>query len=166
MAMRFNHALPLLPLLAACATPADQYPSLALRDAERATGTLQAAEPEPYVPPPTPAATLDRLQQLTAQAASANQTFLAAAPETRRAVAAARGIEPGGEAWARAQVELAGLGAARSEAMIALADLDRIYVDAAVNGEALDRIAPARDSVASQVEQQDATMAELGAALR
>jgi hypothetical protein len=167
--MRFNRALPLLtllPLLAACAAPADQYPSLALRDAERATGTLQPAEPEPYVPTPPSAATLDRLQQLAARAASANQTFLAALPETRGTVAAARGSEAGGEAWARAQVALAGLGAARSEAMIALADLDRIYVDAAVEGASLDRIAATRDTVAAQVEQQDTAMAELGAALR
>jgi hypothetical protein len=63
-------------------------------------------------------------------------------------------------------VALAGLGAARSEAMIALADLDRIYVDAAVEGASLDRIADTRDTVAAQVEQQDAAMAELGAALR
>jgi hypothetical protein len=63
-------------------------------------------------------------------------------------------------------VALAALGAARSRAMIALADLDRIYVDAAVNGEALDRVGPARDSVAAQVEQQDATIAELASALR
>jgi hypothetical protein len=163
--MRFNRALPLLPLLAACATPADQYPSLALRDAERATGTLQPAEPEPYVPPPPSAAVLDRLQQLAAQAASANQTFMAALPQTRSVVAGARGSEAGSETWARAQVALAALGAARSEAMIALADLDRIYVDAAVEGGSLDRITATRETVAAQVERQDAAMAELGAAL-
>jgi hypothetical protein len=50
--------------------------------------------------------------------------------------------------------------------MIALADLDRLYVDAAVNGEATDRIAAARDTVAAQVEQEDATIAGLAAALR
>ncbi len=167
--MRFNRAPPLLsllPLLAACATPADQYPSLALRDAERATGTLQPAEAEPYVPPATPAATADRLQQLTAEAESANAAFLAATPQTRAAVTAARGAEAGGETWAKAHVALAALGAARSRAMIALADLDRIYVDAAVEGTSLDRVAPARDTVAAQVEQQDATIAELASALR
>jgi hypothetical protein len=164
--MRFNHALPLLPLLAACAAPANQYPSLALRDAERATGTLQGATPAPYVPPPPAAATLDRLQQFTAEAESANEVFLAAVPQARTSVAAARGTEAGGEAWAKAHVALAALGAARSRAMIALADLDRIYVDAAVNGEALDRVGPARDRVAAQVEQQDATIAELAGALR
>lgn len=164
--MRFNHALPLLALLAACATPADQYPSLALREAERATGTLQPAKPEPYVPPPPATATLDRLQQLTAQAASANQAFQAATPPARAAVAAARGSAVGDEAWAQARVALAGLEAARSQATIALANLDRIYVDAAVDGTSLEHIAAARDSVASQVEQQDATIAELGAAVR
>src|SRR5690606_18799558 len=63
-AMRFNRSLLLLPLLGACTTPADQYPSLAIRDAERVTGTLEPAEPAPYVPPETPAAVVTRLDQL------------------------------------------------------------------------------------------------------
>lgn len=162
--MRFNHALLLLPLLAACVTPADQYPSLALRDAERATGAFEPAEPEPYAPPVTPVEVTDRLARLTADAASAHEAFLAATAPTRAAVAAAG--EAGGDTWARAQVALAGLGAARSQAMIALADLDRLYVDAAIEGAATDRIGAARDTVAGQVIQQDATMAALAGSLR
>jgi hypothetical protein len=42
--------------------------------------------------------------------------------------------------------------------MIALADLDRIYVDAAVEGLELTRIATTRDRVAAQVDQQNATI--------
>jgi hypothetical protein len=164
--MRFNRALLLLPLLGACAAPAGQYPSLALRDAERATGTLEPAAPEPYVPPPTPSGVLDRLQRLTAEASSAHEAFLAATPQARTTIAAGRGTDVGSEAWARAQVALAGLEAARSRAMIALADLDRLYVDAAVNGEATDRIVAARETVATQVEQEDTAIAELAAALR
>ena len=41
---------------AACASSPDDYPSLAIRDAERVSGTLQPAEP--YVP--TPAAPVAR----------------------------------------------------------------------------------------------------------
>ena len=51
-------------------------------------------------------------------------------------------------------------------AMTALADLDRLYVDAAVEGAALDRIGAARDAVAAQVEQQDETISGLSAGLR
>ena len=162
--MRFNRACLIAALfgsLGACATPAEEYPSLALRDAERVAGTLQPAQPAPYVPPPTPAPVLDRLEQLAAEAASAHQAFLAEAPQVRGAVAAARGAEPGAESWARAQVALAGLETTRSRAMIALADLDRIYVDAAVDGTELTRIAFTRDRVASQVGEQNAAIEDM-----
>jgi len=167
--MRFNRTLLVATAfgsLGACATPSEEYPSLALRDAERVEGTLQPAAPAPYVPPPTPAAVLGRLEQLGAEAASAHQAFLAEAPQVRSAVAAARGAEPGAESWARAQVALAGLESSRSKAMIALADLDRLYVDAAVEGEELDRIGAVRDRVAAQVGEQDATIGSLGSGLR
>lgn len=152
--------------LGACATPSEEYPSLAIRDAERVSGTLQPAPPAPYVPPPTPPAVLDRLDQLTGEAASAHQAFLAEAPRARSAVAAARGAQVGAESWSVAQVAVAGLESARSRAMIALADLDRLYVDAAVGGEELDRIGAARDRVNSQVEEQNATIDGLLGQLR
>ena len=41
-----------------------------------------------------------------------------------------------------------------------------LYVDAAVEGAALDRIGAARDAVAAQVEQQDETISGLSAGLR
>lgn len=153
--MKFNRALLLLPLLAACTAPEGAYPSLALRDAERITGLAEPVTPAPYVPPQTPPAVVGRLGQLTAEAASAHQAFLAEAPGARSAVAAARGAEAGSDAWSSAQVALAGLDAARGRAMIALADLDRLYVDAAVAGEELERIGAARDTVAAQVAEQN-----------
>lgn len=168
--MQFNPAFAVLALLAAmlsaCTTPAEDYPSLAIRDAERVTGTMQPAAPAPYVPPPTPAAVVDRLGQLAADAAEAHRAFTAEVPAVRTAVAAAQGTEPGGESWARAQVALAGLEAARSRAMIALADLDRLYVDAAIGETELTRIASTRDSVAAQVAEQDAALAALGSGQR
>jgi len=139
--------------LSACATPSEEYPSLALRPAERVTGTMQPVAPAPYVP--TPAAVVDRLEQLSSEAASAHRAFLAEAPRARSAVAAARGTGPGADSWAVAQVAVAGLESSRSKAMIALADLDRLYVDAAVAGEELERIGAARDRVAAQVAEQN-----------
>jgi hypothetical protein len=151
-------------LLAGCATADDgEYPSLAIRDAERVSGTLPP--PAPYVPPPTPPAVADRLTQLTSEAVSAQRTFEAAAPRARAAVNAARGDAVGSEDWALAQVALAGLESARSRAMIALADLDRLYVDAATEGGELTRIAATRDQVIAQVEQQNATISGLLGAL-
>jgi hypothetical protein len=168
--MRFNRACLIAVAgtsLAACATtPSDEYPSLAIRDAERVAGTLQPVPPEPYVPPQPPPAVLDLLDRLAGDAASAHRSFLAEAPQARGAVAAARGTQPGADSWARAQVAVAGLESSRSKAMIALADLDRLYVDAAVGGEALDRISAARDRVAAQVDEQNATIEALLASLR
>ena len=152
--------------LGACATPSEEYPSLALRPAERVTGTMQPAAPAPYVPPATPAAVVDRLAQLSSEAASAHQAFLAEAPRARSAVAAARGAQVGAESWSVAQVAVAGLESARSRAMIALADPDRLYVDAAVGGEELTRISAARDQVAGQIDEQNATIEGLLSSLR
>ena len=164
--MRCNRALLLVPLLAACATPDGEYPSLAIRDAERVEGSFEPAPPTPYVPPPTPAAVLDRLDRLAADAASAHRAFLAEAPAARSAVAAASGAEFGGDSWARASVALAGLEGARSQAMIALADLDRLMVDAALEGGELERIVAVRNVVIAQVDEQNATIEGLSRSLR
>jgi hypothetical protein len=159
--MQFGRASFLVVLgcsLGACETASDEYPSLAIRDLERAAGTLLPAEPATYIPPSPPAGALDRLDRLAADAADAHRAFLAEAPQARRAVAAARGTGPGADSWARAQVAVAGLETTRSRTMIALADLDRLYVDAAVEGEALDRIDAVRDRVVTQVEEQNAAI--------
>lgn len=158
-------ALPLLLLsLAACQTADDgEYPSLAIRDAERVTGTLQPAVP--YVPPPTPPAVSDRLAQLAGEVASAHSLFEREAPAARNAVNAARGSGLGSDAWSVAQVALAGLESARSRAMIALADLDRLYVAAATEGGELTRIAAARDAAIAQVEAENATISSMLGAL-
>ena len=164
--MRFNRALLLLPLLAACTTPGDEYPSLDIRPGERVSGTLEPVPATPYVPPPTPAAVADRLDQLAAEATSAHRAFLAEAPAARSVIAAASGAEFGSDGWARASVALAGLEGTRSRAMIALADLDRLMVDAAVEGGELERIVAVRNVVIAQVDEQNATIDGLSRSLR
>jgi hypothetical protein len=143
-------------LLAACKTADDSYPSLDIRPAERATGTLVPVEP--YVPPPTPPAVGTRLSQLSAAVTAAHSAFQQEAPKARSAVNAARGSGPGGEAWSVAQVAIAGLESSRSKAMIALADLDRLYVDASVEGGELNRIAATRDAAIAKGEEENATI--------
>ena len=153
-----KRAAALLPivLVAACKTPEGEYPSLAVRPAERATGSLYPVKP--YVPPPTPPAVSDRLAHLSAQIASAHAAFERQLPAARGAVGAARGSGPGAEAWSVAQVALAGLESARSQAMIALADFDRLYVDAATQGGELTSIAPARDAAIARVDDENAAI--------
>jgi hypothetical protein len=167
--MRFNPtALPLLLLassLTACASASEDYPSLAIRDAERVSGTLTPVAPA-VIRPAAPAGVLNRVDQLEAEAASANQAFIAATPAARRSVNAARGQDVGNENWSVAQVAVAGLEAERAKAMTALADLDRLYVDAGVEGTEIDRIAAAREGVVALVEQQNAVLEELVGSLR
>ncbi|MEO6153317.1 MAG: hypothetical protein ABIT09_13440 [Croceibacterium sp.] len=151
-------------LLAACKSDGGTYPSLAIRPAERATGTLIPVTP--YVPPPTPPAVATSLGQLESAVTSAHAAFQREVPAARSAVNAARGSALGSEAWSVAQVSIAGLESTRSRAMIALADLDRIYAAAATEGGELTRIAATRDTAVAQVGEEDATITGLLGALR
>ena len=73
---------------------------------------------------------------------------------------------PGAESWSVAQVAVAGLESSRSRAMIALADLDRLYAAGATEGTDLAALATARDAAIAQVEQENATISGLLAALQ
>ncbi len=162
--------------LAACAsTPDDAYPSLAIRDAERATGQFPVPEggcigevappsgpvAEPAPPPPAviPADLLERVAQLEAQARAAHSDFERAVPATRSAVQARGGV--GSKAWGRAEVAFADLRSIRARTAIPLADLDTLVATRSVAGEPVDEIVAARDSVARLLEREDAILSEL-----
>lgn len=147
-------------LLAGCAAPRADYPSLAVRDSERVSGTMEVAPPPPP-PAAQPPATLDQLDELVAHARSAHEQFLAAAPDARDSAQAASEAEPGSEDWGRAQIAIADLEARRSVAMIALADLDRLYVNASSSAEDLTPIVTARDEIGALVDQQNAVIDSL-----
>ena len=157
-------ALPLIAALAACASAQSDYPSLAIRPAERASGTMQPVSAEPALTPLTPA-TLDKVSQFTADARANYQAFLTQVSGARSAITGARGAAVGDDAWARAEAALADVRAARSKTMVPLADLDRLYVDAGTQGEATERIAAARDEVEGMAASEDRTLAELSANL-
>ena len=125
---------------------------------------MQPPPAEPVLTPPAPA-TLDRLAQLTADAEASHKAFLSQVAGARPTLTAGRGAASGGDAWARAEAALADVRAARAKTMVPLADLDRLYVDAATQGEATDRIGAARDRVTSLVSAEDATVSELSADL-
>jgi hypothetical protein len=149
--------------LSACASgPAEEYPSLAIRDAERLSGTLEV---EPYTPPLPAPAILASLEELTQTARAAHADFVEALPGVRRIVSAASSSPVGSEAWSNAQVAVGSLELRRSAAMIALAELDQIYVETSINGEALAPVEAVQEQVASLVAQQDAVINELVAAL-
>lgn len=153
--------------LVACAGGSADYPSLAIRDAERVEGTFET-EPAIELPvPPAPPSTdlLQRLSQLHAQAASAHGAFHEAAPGARRAVAAARGAGVTSDRWAEAQVALADLDSDRSRAAVALGDLDQLFTEATLAFEPREPIAETRRDVAEMIAGEDAILAELRGAL-
>lgn len=152
------YALPSLALLSACASPSAEYPSLAIRDIERVNGTMEV---EPAPPPAPPAATLATLDDLGATARAAHDRFMAAAPQARSIANSAVGANRGSDAWARAQVAIADLEAQRSQTMIALADLDRIFVEASTAAQDTESIAAVRSQIDALVAQQDALIRSL-----
>ena len=160
-----------LALLAACASASGgKYPSLATRPGERVSGT---AEPVPVLaPPPATAATGSRIAQLRAQARAAHARFGERRASAATLSAAAQGSAVASEAWSVAQVALASLEAARSEAMIALADLDSLYVSAKdqaalTDGSGdVDAIGAVRDDVIALIGEEDSTLSDLRGRLR
>ena len=168
--MRRYATLALLPCLAACATPGDKYPSLAIRDVERAEGRFEPAPATPLdVPPVTAPLTgplSERLAALGKAASASHRAFLAKAPTATRLANAAAGAAIGSDAWAGAQVALADLDSARSATAIALGDLDALMVGTATQGADVSAIEVVRQQVLAQVGEEDETLARLRAKVR
>lgn len=173
MAMTDRKTLPILAapaLLAACAGPAHDYPSLAIRDVERVVGSFEPVASAQLDVPPVEVqfsgALAVHLETLVGQARSGHQSFLDAAPDAQRKVAAAAGAGVGSDAWAIAQVALAGLDSARSESAVALADLDLLHAARTVQAQDASAIDTARDVVLALLAEEDAALEGLRARLR
>jgi hypothetical protein len=151
--------------LGACSKDKELFPSLTMRDGERVTGSFTPAAPEKLASPPPSTETLGRLAQLRANAADANQRFMAAAQDAQAPVAAAHGSQPGTEAWELAQVALAELSARRSETALFLADLDQIYVETRLDAGDPAQIEAAVNEVAAELSAQDRAIDALEASL-
>lgn len=155
--------------LSACASASATYPSLARRDVERVSGSALPVPPEPSVPavPAPPSEELSaRLAQLVEQARAAHARFDARRERTARLVAAGAGTSIASEAWAVASVALADLESARSETMVALAELDQLHAADRVsnyNAESGDgvAIAASRDRVLGWIGEEDQVLAAL-----
>jgi hypothetical protein len=155
--------------LTACAAAKD-YPSLERLPSERMTGSATPVTPDtPPPPPPAPpsGSLTNRLAQLADQARAADRRFSERRGSAERLIAGGSGRTPGSEGWSVATVALADLASSRSDAMMALAELDRIYVDesiaAAETGDrsSIDAITVVRDQVTALISAQDETLARL-----
>lgn len=158
--------------LTACAS-GKEYPSLALRPAERISGDTKAVTPEPSPPPAPPSQQFtSRLSQLLEQARDAHQRFASRRGNVERLVAGAGGGALGGESWSVASAALADLEGARSDAMIALAELDRLYASESIaaaetgNTGNADAAAAAREQVNAWLAEEDGVLAALHGRLR
>ena len=163
-------ALTLVAALGACASASADYPSIAIREAERAEGQFTTGEPARIDVPPVEVSyegnLADRLAALVAMAEEAHAAFLEAAPRARTTVAAAADSDVGSDAWATAQVALAELDSARSRAAVPLADLDALYTAARVSVEDTAAIDAARDRVVALVTEEDTVLADLRGRIR
>ena len=158
-------AIPALASLAGCAGSSEDYPTLAIRSTELASGAAVSPEAEPYQRASPAPQTLDRAAAAAQQARAAHGDFLAAVPGVQGAVDNAVGSPAGSERWSRAQVLVAQLQAHRSLAMVALADLDRIFIESANGGESLDDIAATRGEIETLLASEDHLLQRLLASL-
>jgi hypothetical protein len=149
------------------------YPSLAIRDVERASYTVEPAAPDPAPPAPAPPSPgLDgRLAQLADSARAAHSRFLARTARARTLVTQASGAPTGSEGWAVATVALSELEAARGAASIALAELDALHTADQLRGNGLPTtdspaIAAARDVAAGLVDEETRVIDSLRSRLR
>lgn len=152
---------PLLPacaalVLGACTTSEGTYPSLAKRPDERISATWPPAPPAPEAAPaPLDPAAANRLDGLLAQVRSADARFHAKEGRARSLVDAA-GLAPmGSEAWSIATVAISELEAARSQAMVAMSELDSLNVSARTEGRDVTQIDTARHQALAIIAQQD-----------
>ncbi|MBS0474798.1 MAG: hypothetical protein JSR28_06575 [Proteobacteria bacterium] len=153
-------------LLAACAKDHGTYPSLARRPVERINGVAPVVTPSPTPAPVASPELVGNLDRLVSQARAADAKFRAETPRTRTLIAAASGAAVASESWSVATVALASLESQRSQAMIALADLDGLYAAEGVKMGDTSAIAAARDQVIGLVRDEDAVLNELKGGLK
>ena len=147
-------------LLGACSAADGRYPSLARREIERVTAS-PSVPPPPVPPKALSAELLGRAGALSADARRAHARFTDRRAQSSQAVAAASGAAVASEQWSLATAALAQLEASRSEAMVALAGLDRIYIDARYAGTDVSPLNPLLAEVKGMVAEEDAVIAAL-----
>jgi len=172
-------------LLAGCGTQGE-FPSLARRQAELTGQPAPTGAPANGAPgriegsaqPDAPAAgtvvrqeeisanLAARLRELGSAAREAHRRFEAKQARAGQLTAAARGAAPGSEAWSVATIAVGELEAARSDAMVSLGELDRLYAQERIDGGDGGAIAAVRGQVTAWVADEDAVLVELAGRLK
>ena len=153
-------------LLAACAGPEGESPSLAPRPIE---GIIDA--PIRGIAPVASAqdsALARQIAELVTQAEAGNQAFTAQYPDAVSAVDQAAGSALESEAWIEAQLAVSALDSLRSETVRALGGLDSILAQQTLAGEPAEteRLLAAREQVAALYEDQNRRYDAINSRLR
>lgn len=149
--------------LGACAKDLEGYPSLEKRPAERVTATY-GTPGAPSTPEPLPqpdGSVLGQIDSLVAKASRADARFRKGEAQAQRLVAQAGRARLGSEPWIAATMAVSELEAARAEAMVPLAELDRMFAEAMTQGQDVTVIANARDRVIAMISRQDDVLGAL-----
>jgi hypothetical protein len=123
-----------IPLAACASAPAGEYPSLARRPIER-SATVPPAPPVIPDPLPASATLIEAVRALGADANRGDAEFRAALSANAGSIAAARGAATGSEGWAQGETALSRVIAARGATSFALAELDRLAITRAEQGD-------------------------------
>ena len=107
-----------------------------------------------------------RLAQLERSAREAHARFEGKRARAGQLASAARGAAVASEPWAVATVAVADLESARSDAMVSLGELDRLYAAERIDGGDGGAIAAVRDKVTAWVADEDAVLADLAGRLK
>jgi hypothetical protein len=153
--------------LAGCASSSDQYPSLAVRDAERQTGQFTVATPDtaPVQSAASAPETFTQLRGFVEQARSAHQQFVAVGTDAAQLVRGARGVRIDDDRRARALVAIARLTTLHGQTTLAMSDLDQLEFQAAAAFDATEDINAAQILVGQMIRDQEAALDSLSAKL-
>lgn len=165
-AMRRALFLPSVLTLAACASSQGDYPSLALRDAERGVRTPSTAGlalPDPAPPSPQ---VLTQIVAAVEAAQGAHARFLAALPAARGAVSTGGRAAVDSTAYAAALIALGNLQSISSGTAFALADLDALLAARSNDLRTTQAVADAQARVAALLEEETTAIAALERAVR
>ncbi|MHA6318064.1 hypothetical protein ACXYN8_10420 [Altererythrobacter sp. CAU 1778] len=145
-------------VLSACAGSSDAYPSLAIRDVERAAAN-PAPPPEPEPAPTADPADLARADVLLGEARAAHERFLAALARARQAASAAGGRgDVASPAQGTALVQLATLDSTHTELLEPLAELETLLAEVSLAGLEPGAIASAHAEALALSEQEEASI--------
>jgi hypothetical protein len=146
-------------ILAGCAAPSADAPSLLPRPIEQISFDEPEVKPVPITPDPALNAKIAAAEKVLASAAEA---FGAAAATAESLVAAAQGTAIGSDAWLDAQIALAALDNHRATSLATVSDLDQLAIARGVAGKppypALNAL---REKAAAQVQAESQRIGDL-----